>query len=344
MNQLLIVAPDIFPGDAVGNYCLGLVRSAKRLGLEALAYAQRYSGDVLPIEKLFDDIGSKDTLLVSYSIYDPLLERLLDLPGRKICYFHGVTPSELLRKFEPITADLCAMSVDQFPLLKEFDLLMANSRYTADTLTEYVCSDDIKIVPPISVDMPIFQCDSFPRKSPDHVLTILVVGRVAPHKNVEDAIEILFLVRQQGLDARLWIVGSVQNNGYSVFLKQRAFELGVGGHVDFLGVLDDADLLDHFQQASLLLSVSGHEGFCIPVLEAMYLGLPVFVCSGTAASEVGAGAAVEFSLLDEACSEICEMYTNDQIRMKLIGACRSRAYEVLTQADDTILHSILRSS
>jgi glycosyltransferase involved in cell wall biosynthesis len=338
-NHLKIVAPDIFAGDAVGNHCLSILRTARRLGLEAHAYAQRFSGEVCPIETLFGQMRASDTLLVSYSIHDPLLVRLLALPGRKLCYFHGVTTPELLQEFEPVTADLCARSYEQFPLLRQFDLLMANSHVTAQSLAPYMRTDDIRVIPPVAADMPIFQ-HVFTHRTEGAGLNLLVVGRVVPHKRIEDAIEILACVRASGVNARLRVVGDAPNGAYSAFLTQHAVALALQEHVNFDGKLDEQSLFRRFEEADALLSVSRHEGFCVPVLEAMHLGLPTFVRSGTAASEVGEGAAVEFDSLEAASAAICQMYEDREFRTCLVLAGKRRAADVLALADDTVFQNI----
>ncbi|WP_345813085.1 glycosyltransferase family 4 protein [Paraburkholderia sp. PREW-6R] len=348
--RLFIAAPDIWPGDAVGNHCMSFVRSAQRLGYEARAFAQRSAGDVSPIDELLSadkpgGIAAEDTLLVSYSIHDPLLDQLLALPGRKLCYFHGVTSPELLREFEPVTADLCERSFEQFAQLKKFDVLIANSHVTAQTLTPYMSIDDVRVLPPVSADMAVFS--HVPRKhekSPDAPFEILVVGRVVPHKRIEDAIEVLAQVRERGVNARLSIVGSAPNRTYLAFLVEHARALGVDAHVEFRGMLDDASLFRAFDSADALLSVSQHEGFCVPVLEAMHLGLPALVRAGTAASEVGTGAAPEFATLDAASDALCDLHANPSRVASLAEVGRRRAAELLAQTCDEVFGAILMAS
>jgi glycosyltransferase involved in cell wall biosynthesis len=337
--RLFVVAPDIFAGDAVGNHCLSILRIARRLGLEANAYAQRFSGEVYPIEILFDQMRDSDTMLISYSIHDPFLVRLLALPGRKLCYFHGVTTPELLREFEPVTADLCARSYEQFPLLRQFDLLMANSHVTAQSLARYTRTDDILIIPPVTADMPIFQ-HVFTCRRHGAGLNLLVVGRVVPHKRIEDAIEILACVRASGVDMHLRVVGDTPNSAYSAFLTQHAVSLAVQEYVNFDGMLDEQSLFRRFEEADALLSVSRHEGFCVPVLEAMHLGLPAFVRSGTAASEVGEGGAVEFDSIETASSVIRRMHEDREFRTCLVLAGKHRAADVMALSNDTVFHDI----
>lgn len=343
--RLFIAAPDIFPADAVGNHCLGIARAARRLGWEAQCYAQRFAGDVQSIDLLLDAanplVQPDDTLLVSYSIHDPLLERLLALPGRKLCYFHGVTSPELLREFEPVTADLCAKSIEQYPQLARFDRVMANSRVTAQSLAHVVPLDQIVIVPPVSPDLPVFTRagQDAPRAAlaPHDGVRLLTVGRVVPHKRVEDAIEIVAQARKLGVPARLRIVGSTPNGAYAHFLLEHAKALGVGEHVDLVGVLDDDALFAEFNAADALLTVSQHEGFCVPVLEAMRIGLTCLVREGTAASEVAAGCAVEFTALDEAAQALHALVQDGTLAMRFDAAGKRRAAELLAQTSDAAL-------
>lgn len=286
--RLLICAPDIFEGDAVGNHCLGLAEMAARAGWDAHTYAQRFDAKtsrVQPIEALLSDATSEDLLLVSYSIVDPFLDQLLALPCRKLCYFHGVTDPALLREFEPVTADYCEQALAQLPLLVKFDVVIANSAYVANSLAPHVEPSSIVVIPPVFTSLPTFASNEPAHPTPIG-FNMLVLGRVVPHKRVEDAIEVLARVVGGGIDATMTIVGSMPNYDYSKLLLQRARALDVLTRIDFTGMVDDADLLSSYDCAALLLSMSRHEGFCIPALEAMHRGIPAVVRAGHAAAEV----------------------------------------------------------
>ncbi|WP_233800172.1 glycosyltransferase family 4 protein [Paraburkholderia sp. HP33-1] len=286
---LRVCAPDIFSGDAVGNHCIGFVRMAERLGMTAELYASGFeegTNGVRPLDALFDEVARDDVVLLSYSIFDPYLERIIALDCKKICYFHGVTDPQLLRALEPRTAQLCEKALAQLPLLADFDTVVANSRSTAASLAGIVAADAIKVVPPIFPDMYVFQREG-PRKGRKrHEPNLLMVGRVVPHKRIEDGIEILSLLKQHAFGATLSIVGSTPNYDYLKFLINHARRLGVLEQIDFKGMLDDADLFECYESTNALLAMSRHEGFCVPVLEAMHYGKPVFVRGGTAAQEI----------------------------------------------------------
>ncbi|MCA8374196.1 glycosyltransferase family 4 protein [Burkholderia multivorans] len=309
--RLLICAPDIFQGDAVGNHCLGLADMATHAGWEAITYAQRFdatTSHIRPIQSLFSEVTENDLLLVSYSIVDPYLEQLLSLPCRKICYFHGVTDPALLREFEPVTAEHCAQALVQLPQLAKFDVVVTNSSYVAASLAEYIDVSCSVVIPPVFASLPTFADNNAPYDAPVG-FNMLVLGRVVPHKRVEDAIEVLAHVVAGGIDATMTIVGSMPNYEYSKYLLKRARELSVLTRIDFTGMVDDADLLSNYDRASLLLSMSRHEGFCIPALEAMYRGVPAVVRGGHAAAEV----------VDDAGLVIGESETAGQIADRIIA-------------------------
>ncbi|KWF27797.1 hypothetical protein WL88_10080 [Burkholderia diffusa] len=332
--RLLICAPDIFDGDAVGNHCLELAEMAARAGWNVRAYAQRFDAatpHVHPIESLFTDATSNGLLFVSYSIFDPYLERLLTLPCRKVCYFHGVTDPALLREFEPVTAGYCEQALAQLPQLANFDTVVANSTYVARGLADYIDESDIVVIPPVFTSLPTFGDN----ESAHHARTgfnMLVLGRVVPHKRVEDAIEVLARVVAGGVDATMTIVGSMPNYDYSKLLLKRARALGVLTRVDFTGMVDDADLLSSYDRASLLLSMSRHEGFCIPALEAMYRGIPAVVRAGHAAAEVvgDAGLVVgESETVDRIAGRIIALRADKSSWDALTNRARARADELL---------------
>lgn len=345
---LRVCAPDIFAGDAVGNHCLGLARVARRLGLAVELYATGFDAgtpDVHPLESLFDSVAPDDIVLLSYSIFDPNLERLLALACRKICYFHGVTDPDLLRTFEPRTAQLCEQALAQLPLLAGFDAVVANSHDTAHSLAGLVQADAVEVVPPVFADMPAFRRDK-PREdsaSPGHPQpNLLMVGRVVPHKRIEDGIELLARLKQREFAATLTIVGSAPNYDYLKYLINHARRLGVLEQVDFKGMLDDADLFECYDTTSALLALSQHEGFCVPVLEAMHAGKPVFVRGGTAAEEICPpdcvfGAGVD---LDDWAAAVVARLTSSVQAPTDSDAFIEQANAVLQRASDSIWRDI----
>lgn len=282
-----IIAPDIWHKDAVGNFCLDLAMLLGQEGQECSLYAQHFSVDETPnvtgVEDFFAKVTPDDIIFLSYSIYDPYLDRIIALPNRKICYFHGVTPPELLEEFEPITAELCRKSQEQFGKLAQFDTVIANSHYIANDLSRYIGEKKIEVSPPVFATRQFATQPQWGEKDPG---LFVVVGRIVPHKKIEDALVIFAKAREQIADAKMIIIGDAPNAIYNDFLRNEVYKLNVGDSVSIVGKVDDDTLRQTYLKATYLINASMHEGYGIPVLEAMHYGVFPIVRAGNAMEEV----------------------------------------------------------
>jgi glycosyltransferase involved in cell wall biosynthesis len=131
---------------------------------------------------------------------------------------------------------------------------------------------------------------------------LLFVGRLAPNKRVPILIETLALLKETIPAVHAMVVG---DNGdvYAAETKrcqQRAAELHVCDRLHLLGRLGDEDLLDAYRSADVFVMPSVHEGFCLPVLEAMACGVPVVAARAAALPETVASAGLTFIADDAA--------------------------------------------
>lgn len=339
-DKLIIYAPDIHVGDAVGNHCLGVYRLAERLGLRPVITAQRFSFDksLYSSVKIDDFLSSdqSDTILyVSYSIYDSLLEKIMKLNNKKICYFHNVTTPELLEKFEPITASLCRKSYAQFNNLRNFDLVVSNSSFSKKIIEEFV--DFSYVIPPIFLD----QIDGFISKKVSRLNiqsdlnSVTYLGRIVPHKKIEDIITIVSDYNKLAEDKIILnIIGNSTNEKYTQFLLDKVKDLGIEDHIVFHGGLDQNNLYQLLSRSISLITASEHEGFCIPVLEAMAMKLPVLVKKGTAADELLPELNLSYSSLDEAVQFLKKLRMDIRFRNQLVQCAFDNVEPVIEKASD----------
>jgi glycosyltransferase involved in cell wall biosynthesis len=344
--KIHIAAPDIHVGDAVGNHCLALALDFAEQGHTCELFAQRATSPHQTVRPLADLLSgapphtSQDLLLVSHSIYDPHLRQLLKLPGRKLAYFHGITPPELLLEHDPVAAYYCARGYAQLPLLAQFDRVVANSAFNLRDLQQHIpgalAPDRTSVVPPISARFPLF---ARPARSPRTIpaqpgqpLHLLTVGRVVPHKRIEDLIEVVALLAQQGQASHLHVVGSSHNADYRALLDRTIQTHGVQAHVHLHGMVSDTELAQQYEAADVLLLASLHEGFCVPVLEAMHLGLPVVLRSGTAAGEVAAEAGQAFAEPDQAAATVLNLVQSPHMRGAMVKAGFERSRQLTSQS------------
>jgi glycosyltransferase involved in cell wall biosynthesis len=114
----------------------------------------------------------------------------------------------------------------------------------------------------------------------------LFVGRVAPHKAQHDIVRAFALsVRLYDRRARLHLVGGPASGAYPDALRRLAADLGVGDRVFLTGPLSDAGLAAHYETADVFVCLSDHEGFCVPLLEAMHHGVPIVALAAAAVPE-----------------------------------------------------------
>ena len=121
----------------------------------------------------------------------------------------------------------------------------------------------------------------------------LAVGRVSPNKGLESTIAALAVAHAHGDPAAtLQLIGKPATDSYVAALHRYVAELGLAAAVQFAGHASDATVASAYAGADVLVVTSEHEGFCVPVVEAMAAGLPVVAFDQGAVPEVLGGAGV----------------------------------------------------
>lgn len=284
MKKLYIYASDLHAGDAIGNYCMGLFQLGLRLGYEPILVAQRSTigSDVQSLDTIITDDENNNVLIVNYSIYEQHLERLLAFCGHKLCYFHGITPPDLFAGDYSETAELCQQALEQLPSLQAFDRVVANSQLSVEQLSRHGVSQSVEVMPPVFADMNVLKHPFKTTRQHPARRTLLVVGRVVPHKKIEIAIDVLADLNSGPEQYHMKVVGELPSDAYFKRLLNHAKTADVLDAITFTGKVPNFVLHESYLQASALLSTSSHEGFCVPALESMYFGKPVFAMTGTA--------------------------------------------------------------
>jgi glycosyltransferase involved in cell wall biosynthesis len=271
MSKLIIYAIDIYERDAVGNHCIAIAKIATCYNINVSLYAVNFSANtsVNNYSLLLNEVQPEDVLFFSYSIYDQNLEELLSLPNKKICYFHGVTPSKFLRKHEPITAELCKKSVHQFTSLKKFDFLYSNSIFSASKILKLFPGKEINILPPFVSSF--FYRKRSCKKNPffNNRLNILCLGRVSPHKSIEDSIELARLLKTKKINFFLNIVGSFELNEYFEYINKLIDKYQLRANIHLHGIVDESQKRQLMNKSDVLLSTSKHEGYGLTIPEGM---------------------------------------------------------------------------
>jgi glycosyltransferase involved in cell wall biosynthesis len=123
-----------------------------------------------------------------------------------------------------------------------------------------------------------------------HPPTVLVLGRVATRKGIEDVVSVAWTLRERRVDFRLRVVGGPgQWSDYTRLLEELPAE-----NAEYVGHIDPSGIPDELARSDLLLQASKYEPFGLTVGEALAAGVPV-----VATSEVGAIEAVDRAVVSE---------------------------------------------
>jgi glycosyltransferase involved in cell wall biosynthesis len=157
---------------------------------------------------------------------------------------------------------------------------------------------------------------------------LLAVGRVVPNKRLEDAIKVLAYYRRIAPTARLYCVGAHDERGpYVAGLRWLARRLGLDGALVFTGHVPHADRGAYYRASRVYLTMSEHEGFCVPLVEAMHLGTPVVgYASSAVPGTIGDAGALVLEKRHDVVAELIDLLARDTpLRRRMVQKGRARA-------------------
>ena len=285
--------------DAIGHDIFGMQAVLARCGFEVCLIGDQFGPDLPPaIETLSvgDAIARRDLDLLIYhhSIWWERGEILLRaLPARRLLKYHNVTPPEFFEDYSTHYASLCrdgrAQTRRLVQLFRREDGFAADSAYNAAELQE-AGAEGVFVVPPFTG---VTAGSSLARTLPAAPYQALFVGRLSPNKGHFALLNtIAAFVASHGPDIRLRIVGGSDSEleAYRTELEDQIDRLELGAQVELTGPVDGVTLHRHFAEASVYLCLSEHEGFCVPVIEAQAIGLPLVSVDTAALGEtIGPG-------------------------------------------------------
>lgn len=302
MTRVAITASVLVADDAVGNDALGMHACLRAAGHEAALFAEAGDSAALPIRPLAELPGylrGRDAVLVYHHCvgWARGMRLLRRAAGRRILRYHNVTPASFFHGVSATHARVCAAGRRELKALgRGIDLYLCDSEYNRRDLLEYgIPAAKARVVPPFHHGEQLRQAMPDSRTLAgcrDGRTNLLFVGRMAPNKGHLTLVEAFAIFRQHYRpEARLLIVGQEdwRLQGYTAQVRERVERLGVAGAVVFTGDVPVSVLAAYYRSAHVFMSASAHEGFCVPLVEAMALGLPIVAYGATAVPEtVGA--------------------------------------------------------
>jgi glycosyltransferase involved in cell wall biosynthesis len=341
------ILASVSPGDAITNLALATRDLLRKVGPSEI-YARH-----VPIE-MEDDVRelvdynhrhSRNVLIVHASIGQAEVhEFLMERTEPIVLVYHNITPASFYEDFDPFFADLLTIGRHEIEVLRpRVRIAMADSEYNAREL-EAMGYEHVRVVPP-AVHLRRFEGIEPRQETLEHLRSfgsplLLSVGQLLPHKRPDFLIQMMHIAdTYSGSVARLMLVGHHRQERYARAIRDQIRELHLG-KVHLVGPVDDADLVAFFQASSAVVTASEHEGFCLPLLEAMTMDKPIIARAYAAIPETVGDAALLLpahagpSLYAEATTELL---ANKALQDHLIARGRARVAELEQHTPDAAI-------
>lgn len=326
--------PALHRGDAIGDSARLMRDAFRSWGHQADVYALELDEDLKADGRPFSGWragGPDDVVILHYALPSPLSAALESHRGKRVLLHHNITPPGFFLGHDAEMVRICAIGQDEFRrLAPHVDLGLADSEFNRQELEAAGVARTGVL--PIYLDFRRYREPPNPvllRMLDDGRTNLLFVGRIAPNKRQEDLIRVAAYWRRFiSPDVRLLLVGKLpRRRHYYDALQSFFYEEGfTPAEVVFTGHVDHAEMLACYAAADVFVSTSEHEGFGVPLVEAMLLDVPVLAYRTSAVPHTLGEAGVQFTekRVDEVAEMAHRLVTETALREAVLAGQRRR--------------------
>ncbi len=331
------VVDTLAPGSAVSNCVLAAQEILQNAGFISGVYASVWERGISR-QRLPRQRAGRTLWLYHFSVGSPLtawVEKHAK-PDGLVLWYHNLTPPGYFAATDPLLAARLVSGREEVRRLADRTCgAIADSAFNAAELAE-LGYRDVQVVPPV------FLQGRYRLSPPPSLLSQykgggpnwLFVGRLVPNKAQTEVIAAFHAYKRLAPKARLFLVGEEgASRAYRRWLENQIAYLGLQADVVLVGQVPQAELNGYYQLADCFVSMSEHEGFGVPLVEAMYFDVPVIAYDATAVAETLGGAGVLLRGRDPyLVAEVADLVLRDEgLRQAVIARQRQRladfAYE-----------------
>jgi glycosyltransferase involved in cell wall biosynthesis len=331
-----LFVPMLHRHDAVGEHTMALRDRLSRAGVASRIYSQIPDPGTADLTRPYLDYESEaqpgDVLVYQFATESVMAPWLAGRSEPVVINYHSITPPEYFWPWSNgITRLQVGAQIELAQLAPRAALGIAVSRFDEEELHRAGCARTTVIpvaqvaVPPVEPDADLV--DRLRARDAGSGHRWLSVGRLAPNKCHHQTIAALFVARtatQPG--PRLTLVGAPSEPAYARALRRYAAALGVADSVEFVTGLTDAALAARYRAADVLVMLSEHEGYGVPLVEAMGQGLPIVAFDAGAVREVldDAGVLLAHKHPRHVADAVTRLLADEAEQRRLVEAGRAR--------------------
>jgi len=323
------LVPAMHYGDAVGDSTRLIRDLLQAEGNSCRIYSinidENLSEQIKSWELFHKEYQKESITILHFVLPSPMTEPFARLPGRKILIYHNITPAEFFQTYDSELANIARIGREQLSSLsKSVNLALGDSEFNRKELDKlgfhptgvfpipFNASHYEQPLDPLILDM-----------FSDEAINMLFVGRVVPNKRIEDLIKLsTYFKKYFTTKFRLFIVGKTDRvKAYYYQLLQLVEDLKLDrNEVMFTGHIDISQLISYYQLADIFVSMSEHEGFCVPLVESMFFKIPIIAynCAAIPYTLGDAGILINHKNIEK-IAELCYLAARDEeFRKKII--------------------------
>ena len=348
--------PTLAPRDAAGSHYLAVQQTLRDAGYRSDIYCyeakEEYKRRAHPFASFSGAVRGEPTwLLYHSSVGSPVADFVAGRDEPLIVDYHNITPAPFFARWEPAVAAALMKGRRQLATLEpRAELGIAHSAFSAQELNELGYARTSVV--PLLVDLDVFDA------APADPVTLgrladarsgggvdwLFVGRLAPNKAQHDLVK-AFAAYRRLFDprARLHLIGASSSHLYETALFGFVEALGLTDAVEITGGVSAGALTAHYESADVYVMASEHEGFCVPLLEAMHHRVPIVAYSATAIPETLGDAGLLLDAKDAytVATAVHRVVTDEALRTQLIDAGADRLRDLdITKARKKFLEEL----
>jgi L-malate glycosyltransferase len=326
--------PAAHRGDAIGDSARRMRDMLRRQGHLSDLYALTIDDDLRDEVRPFSDPAARlgDVTILHFALASPMTAAFARLGGGRVLQYHNVTPAHFFAPYDAGIFRLAALGRQELAtLVGHVDLALGDSEYNRQELQQL--GFERTGVLPIAVNFErITQAPRRPALEAilnDGLINFLFVGRIVPNKRIEDHIRLAEHYKRY-VDAHYRFIFVGRYDGlprYYAMVRALMVEYRMlPDRFLFVGAVPDEELAAYYRSAAVYISLSEHEGFCVPLLEAMAADVPVLAYAAAAVPDTLGGAGLQFAPKDlEYAAELLGALTfDDDLRQAVLAGQRRR--------------------